>query len=111
MGVSLPACLTDDVVGRHCPARVEQQREHTGVWKWMTVILPSVAPLATAADRALSGHAASQRSSTNVYHARVSPEVRRGSRKRTCATEPALVRSPGSSVAECDVALCVAMVA
>jgi hypothetical protein len=68
------------------------------------MVLPSVAPLAAALYRALfvrRWHA----HVTRAHHARLSPEVQIGSRKRMCEAELGLEWPHRSSVVGCDVAL------
>jgi len=45
--VSAIAIMADVSVGRQCQLLIQHEGEDTAVWEWMSIALPSVAPLAT----------------------------------------------------------------
>jgi hypothetical protein len=95
--------VTDRVVGRCHQLWVELQSEDTGVWQWIAVMLPLLAPLTTAKNRTLLVGHVRQRIPKDLV--RFSPEVQAGSRKRIREAELGPQWPCRSSVGGCGASL------
>ena len=77
-------------------------------WESMSLALPSVAPLTTAQHRAMSTLGRHER--TTAHKRDSQPQTQTGEKSRCCEAQQSHHVSYSSSVAGCDVALCVDVV-
>ena len=103
--MSAIAIMTDVSVGRQCQLLIQHEGEDTAVWESMSIALPSVAPLTTAQHRAMSTLGRHER--TTAHKRDSQPQTQTGKKSRCCEAQRCHELSSRSSVAECDVALCV----
>ena len=103
--VSAIALMADVSVGRQCQLLIQHESEHISRRERVRLALPSVAPLTTAQHRAMSTLGRHER--TTAHKRDSQPQTQTGEKSRCCEAQQSHHVSYSSSVAECDVALCV----
>ena len=105
--VSAIALMADVSVGRQCQLLIQHEGEHISRRERVRLALPSVAPPTTAQHRALSLGARHVEVANSGQRTRLSPQLQTGEKSRCCEAQQSHHVSYSSSVAGCDVALCV----